>query len=127
MRKRFGKADAIFIGMLAAVCLLVFLIFFLPRGDASGWVIVTRDGEVIGRYRLNEEQTVEITDTSGRVSNVLVIADGRADITEADCPDKLCVHQKAIRRAGENLVCLPNRVVVTVESRKEAELDGIAQ
>lgn len=127
MRKRFGKADAIVIGALAAVCLLVFLLCFLPEGDASGWVIVTRDGEVIGRYRLNAEQTVEITDPSGRVSNVLVIADGRADITEADCPDKLCVRQKAIRRAGENLVCLPNRVVVTVESRKEAELDGIAQ
>lgn len=127
MRKRFGKADAIVIGVLAAVCLLVFLLCFLPEGDASGWVIVTRDGEVIGRYRLNAEQTVEITDPSGRVSNVLVIADGRADITEADCPDKLCVRQKAIRRAGENLVCLPNRVVVTVESRKEAELDGIAQ
>ncbi|MCH5334095.1 MAG: NusG domain II-containing protein [Agathobacter sp.] len=127
MRRRFGKADAIFIGALAVLCLLVFLLFFLPWRDASGWVVVTRDGEVIGRYRLDGDQTVEITDVSGKVSNVLVIADGRADMTEADCPDKLCVHQRAIRRAGENLVCLPNRVVVTVEGGKEDELDGIAQ
>ena len=127
MRRRFGKADAIFIGALAVLCLLVFLLFFLPWRDVSGWVVVTRDGEVIGRYRLDGDQTVEITDASGKVSNVLVIADGRADMTEADCPDKLCVHQRAIRRTGENLVCLPNRVVVTVEGGKEDELDGIAQ
>lgn len=124
MRRRFGRADLVLIGALAAVCLAVFSLFFL-RGEGAS-VVVTRDGEVIGRYRLGEDRTVEIADASGWVTNVLVIAGGRADMTEADCPDRLCVRQRAIHRAGESLVCLPNRVVVTVEGGKE-ELDGIAQ
>lgn len=124
MRRRFGRADVVLVGVLAAVCLAAFFLFFL-RGEGAS-VVVTRDGEVIGRYRLSENRTVEIADASGRVTNVLVIAGGRADMTEADCPDRLCVRQRAIQRAGESLVCLPNRVVVTVEGGKE-ELDGIAQ
>lgn len=124
MRRRFGRADVVLVGVFAAVCLAAFFLFFL-RGEGAS-VVVTRDGEVIGRYRLSEDRTVEIADASGRVTNVLVIAGGRADMTEADCPDRLCVRQRAIQRAGESLVCLPNRVVVTVEGGKE-ELDGIAQ
>lgn len=45
---------------------------------------------------------------------------------EADCPDKLCVHQGYISRVGEVLVCIPNKVVVEIKSDdSEKELDGI--
>ena len=50
----------------------------------------------------------------GKTTNLLVIKDGKADVTEADCPDKLCVHQKAISKTNETIVCLPNKVVVQV-------------
>ena len=43
----------------------------------------------------------------------------------ADCPDQLCVHQKAISRTGESIICLPNQVVVSVQGSKEGKLDGI--
>ena len=50
-----------------------------------------------------------------------------ADMKEADCPDKLCVHQKAISAENESIVCLPNRVVVTVTNSKKEGMDGFAQ
>jgi len=56
-----------------------------------------------------------------------VIRDGKADMKEADCPDKLCVHQKAISAENESIVCLPNRVVVTVTNSKKEGMDGFAQ
>lgn len=127
MRRRFTKTDLCFIAALAVVCLAVAVFFYARRGEESGWVVVTRGGEEYGRYLLAEKQTVEITDGSGEVTNVLVISEGSADMTEADCPDRLCVHQRAICRAGESIVCLPNQVVVTVESGEEGELDGFAQ
>lgn len=52
-------------------------------------------------------------------------------IAESDCPDKICVHSGALYAgdSGKSLVCLPNRVAVTLSSAKpgtESEVDGIA-
>ena len=37
-----------------------------------------------------------------------------ADVTDAGCPDKLCVRMGAVSRAGQSIVCLPGGIVVTV-------------
>ncbi|MEN2984045.1 MAG: NusG domain II-containing protein [Dictyoglomaceae bacterium] len=34
------------------------------------------------------------------------------------CPDKICIKQGWINKIGETIVCLPNRVVLRLESRK---------
>lgn len=86
-------------------------------------MVVTREGEVYGTYSLSQPQTVKIKNSKGKTTNVLVIRDGKADMKEADCPDKLCVHQKAISAENESIVRLPNRVVVTVTNSKK-EVDG---
>ena len=127
MHKRFGKNDFIFVGVLLIICIAVLLLFSLIEGEENGWVVVTKDGKEVGRYPLSVEQTIELKDVSGEVTNVLEITEECAKMNEVDCPDKLCVHQKAINRAGECIICLPNRVVVTVESEEEAEFDGISQ
>ena len=48
-------------------------------------------------------------------------------MVEADCPDKLCVHQKAISKNNETIICLPNKVVVQVTSGEESEFDSVAK
>ena len=53
------------------------------------------------------------------------IKDGEADMISADCPDKLCVHQKAISKDGESIICLPNQVVVEIESSESSEYDAV--
>ena len=122
VKKRIGKNDIIIIG-IAMVALTVFcVIFYLGHRQQGAEVVVTVDGTEYGRYSLEQEQTIDIGGT-----NELIIRDGRADMTWADCPDQLCVHQRAISRDGENLVCLPNEVVVTVISDEKADLDAVAQ
>lgn len=78
------------------------------RGMGS-YAVVTQDGKEYGRYSLEEKQEILINDT-----NLLKIENGVADMIEANCPDKLCVHQKAIQKKGETIVCLPNKVVVEI-------------
>ena len=107
------------------VGIAVLFAFSLHREKGSGWVIVTCDGEEYGRYCLKEDQTVEITDAKGQVTNVLVIAEGKADMAEADCPDKLCMKQKAISKNRENIICLPNNIVLQIANQDESELDAV--
>lgn len=48
------------------------------------------------------------------------------DMTDADCPDGLCVNQRPISSDGESIICLPNQVVVQIVSQDESELDAVA-
>lgn len=127
MRRRFGRNDGIFIGVLATICVIVFIVFSVMHRSQGSIIVITRNGELYGTYNLSQNQTIEIENTDHEVTNTLQIKDGVAKMIEADCPDKLCMHQKAISVSKENIVCLPNRIVVTVEADHNEGLDGFVQ
>ena len=81
---------------------------------------VSVDGQVFGVYSLHKDQEIKINDT-----NYLIIKDGVADMIEADCPDQICVNQKAVSKTGETIVCLPNKVIVDVKGVESGELDAV--
>lgn len=85
-------------------------------GETGNLVVVTVDGEVYGTYSLNEDRTVEIVSDNGY--NILVIKDGKAYVSEASCPDGVCSDHKPIRYIGATIVCLPNKVVVSIEQNE---------
>ncbi len=127
MNKRIGKNDLLLLGVLLCVCIAVLLVFSFGKGKTGATVVVTVDGKEYGRYDLAKEQKVPIYNDQGEVTNTLLIRDHKADMIDADCRDLLCVKQKAIDRSGETIVCLPNRVVVSVENDSQDALDGFAQ
>ena len=109
--------------------LLLFLLFLLCgalfairhfTASSKNSIKITVCGREQGIYDLSCDQIIRIGET-----NVCEIRDGQVRMIEADCPDQLCVHQKAISRTGESIICLPNQVVVSVQGSKESELDGI--
>ena len=91
---------------------------FAPKGDT---VTVWVNGEAYGSYPLNEANEIDINGT-----NTLVIADGSAYMSQASCPDKLCIHQGRISDASKSIVCLPNKIVVTV-NKPNKDVDAVAQ
>ena len=117
MRKRFGKNDCFFIGALFLISLIILGGVRLLSGRTGTMVTISRDGEIVSTYSLSQDQTIPIKNADGKVTNTLQIRDGKAKMLQADCPDGLCLHQRAISLENENIVCLPNRVVITVERR----------
>lgn len=109
------------------VCAVLLTVFFLFKGGSSGTtVIVTVSGEEYGRYSLLQEQVIQINDT-----NTLVIHEGTADMLFADCPDQVCVKHTPISNTNETIICLPNQVVVTIETllgkKEETEVDAVVK
>lgn len=125
MTKGLGKNDKLFLGMLVSLILGACFLSYLVFRDAGKTAEVTVDGNYYGSYEIKENQTIDII-IGERKANILSIKDGQADMTEADCPDKLCVHQKAISYQGESIVCLPNKVVVEIKGKERAPLDAVA-
>lgn len=93
--------------------------------DASnGTVAVYLEKEKIGEFPLKENKTLELQGADGGV-NQLIIEDGEAWIAQADCPDGLCIRQGRISRTGQSIVCLPHKLVITVEGGELPETDGV--
>ena len=47
-----------------------------------------------------------------------------AFLKEASCPDHLCINMGRIRKTGQSIICLPNKVTVEIRGKKESD-DGI--
>lgn len=110
--KKHNRNDIIFIVALLLIATFGALYLFVFR-DGGNTVKVTVDGKTYGVYSLNENITEDIHTGNGNL-NRLVIRDGKAYMETATCPDGICVSHKPIFRDGESIVCLPNKVVVTV-------------
>ena len=118
------KNDWILIAVLlvAAVAAYAGIRFYQKANTKEAVAVVTVDGVEYGRYPLDEERTERITLENGSY-NVLTIKDGYADMTEASCPDQICVNHNKISQKNETIVCLPDKVVVKIENGKKEEID----
>lgn len=123
MNRRFGKNDVIFISFLAVFCIAVCLWVYKGGAVEGSNIKITVDGKEYGIYSLLEEQTITIDE--GENLNIIEIKGGKAYMKEASCPDQLCVDQNEISFDKESIICLPNKVVITVISDVESDLDGI--
>ena len=96
-------------------------VFLRPQG-AGAVAVVTVDGVEQGRYALSEDCTVPIESGDGGY-NLLVIADGTARITQANCGDHTCVRTGAISLTGQSIICLPHKVVIRIEGGAAGDVD----
>ena len=109
------KRDIILIASILVVAIAFFLIVELTKEEGAG-VVVKVDGVEVAEYSLSKSGTYPLNGGT----NILVIEDGRAYLSNANCPDKLCVHQGKISRTGEVITCLPNKLTVTVFGAEES-------
>lgn len=120
--RKFRKKDLLILIIIAAVLVVFAAVFYTREKPEGGSVTVTVAGKEYGTYDLSKDQEIPIM-INGKETNHLIIKNGKADVTEADCPDQICVDQKAISKEGETIVCLPNKVVVEVKNAADAEFD----
>ena len=117
------KRDLILIGILLLTALILFLLFKdKQRNEPDAVAVVTVDGTEIARYHLSQDGTFVLNEGS----NTLVIENGEAWVSEANCPDKLCMGFGKISKNGEIIVCLPNRLIVMIEGGETSGIDAIA-
>lgn len=110
------KADFAVLG-LVLVLLLVWMGFTSGGEEVSIYI----DSEIYKTFPLSENNAVNIETGYGKTT--VVICDGNVFIKETDCPNKLC-QKGAISKAGQSIVCLPNRVSIVIEGKtKETEAD----
>lgn len=120
------RNDLILIGTLLGIALVLFLVmFFIKRNTVNGEAVVLIEGEEYGRYPLSKDCVVEIPGLLG--NNVLAIQEGKAHMSAAVCPDKICMDFGEIHYNTEMIVCRPGSIVVIIENGDASELDAVGQ
>ncbi|HEC97953.1 MAG TPA: NusG domain II-containing protein [Nitrospirae bacterium] len=110
--------------LLVALILLSVSGLFLVKGLAlsGNTASIEVNGKLLYRLSLNEDRTVEVHGPIG-ITRVEV-KQGKIRITDSPCPNKLCIRQGWIKRGA--IICLPNRVVVTIGGDDTGEVDAIS-
>ena len=112
--------------ILAAIALVAVSWIVMHRTPGT-LAVIHVDGKVIATVDLTsrEPQTLHIT---GVLGPMVIVADGKGSIrvTESTCPDQICVRTTPARSPGDQVICVPNHMVITVEG-KGTGIDALAQ
>lgn len=124
MGKWLKKRDIILIVSLLIVGIIALVIWHFVYSVDGKYVSIEQRDNLIGIYPLNVDKEIEI-EHRGEVVNKIIIEDGYCYMEEAECPDHLCIKQGKVNKSGQTIVCLPNRVVVTVVDSNNSDYDSI--
>ena len=111
------KKTKIWILALGLCCLAGLLLWLALSTLGGGTVaVISVDGaeyERIDLSKVTESYDIEIDTRYGH--NTVHVEPGRISVSDADCPDGICVAQGAIDRGGVPIICMPHRLVIQIE------------
>lgn len=110
-------------------CILILIVVLLAGGfwfvqyinsmQAEAVLRIYQNGELRGEYDLSQPKTLPVKEEDYGY-NLVMIEDGTVRITDADCPDQLCMKQRSISKNGESIICLPHKLVYRSMRRRKA-------
>lgn len=109
------NAKIILIALLAAAVLSAGFLLLQQKQTSSPVARITRDGELIREIPLDEVEesySFVVEDEAG--SNTILVEPGRIRVSEADCPDQVCVNQGFISDGTVPVVCLPHKLMIEI-------------
>ena len=113
------KADIVLIVLLFVLSLLPLVKFGQP--EPACYAEIRQAGKVIERIQLTGHTGVtELTlpyETDGQEKhNHIRIENEHISVTDADCPDKICIQTGTISAPGEIIACLPHQLIIEIKS-----------
>lgn len=105
---------AVIILILATAAAAYFLWGIFSAGNVRA--VIVCGGEPVAEISLGQDGEYSFPEAGNMV---FTVRDGKISVTESNCHDKICMRTGSISRAGEAIICVPNRTAVTVESGSE--------
>ncbi len=107
------KHDALF-GVILLLCILLsagglWLWRTTHRTDGDCVAVITVGGEEYARIPLDADNVLTLP-----TGHELLVRGGEISVTAAPCPDGICVNTSAADSPGESIVCLPEKVIITI-------------
>jgi hypothetical protein len=127
---RINKKSSIY-GWCILIIVLVISLIFIYNNEAKSeksikTAFVYSDDKLIKKIRLDKvSKTYSFKVESESGYNIVEVRKDSIGIKSADCPDKLCVEIGFIRNGSKPLVCLPNKLVIKIETSDKDVEDAV--
>lgn len=95
------------------------------KGDLTA--IINKDNNVIRTIDLSLLTKTETITVQGKYKATIIAQKDRIRVLDSTCPDKICVKSGWLTKPGDSSVCVPNRLIVSIKSRDNSEVDTIAK
>lgn len=116
-------------GVVALAVVAAAILLFFQLRPAEGNFLTARivlDGELVAEYELNSlTQPVTLTLDNAPYPLTIELEPGRVRIAESHCPGQDCVHTGWAARAGAEIICLPNRLVISLTGSDTPDFDAV--
>ena len=101
-----------FIIIFAVLAIIsVFIIFIASKQN-----VPIKTAEIVQNGKVIE--TIDLNDVNGGFNTVHIEKD-EISISDANCPDRLCVKQGKIKNSVYPIVCLPHKLVVKIKTEND--------
>ena len=115
------RLDIIVISVILFLSVLLLFVVIMTKKEGSV-AVVEINGVAAGEYPLSENGEFNLNGGT----NVLVIENGVAYLNYSNCPDHTCEKTGKIKYIGQTIICLPNRVSITIKGDSEGGVDLIS-
>ncbi|MGM0442272.1 MAG: NusG domain II-containing protein [Elusimicrobiota bacterium] len=118
------KRDILLSAVLLVAAGVIYLININTVNKSPDNFVINLRGESIYNGELGKDQTVKVI--GGGIYWLLKIEDNSIRATESGCPKKICIKQGPAYNSGQTLVCVPQKLTLTVKERK-SRIDAISR
>lgn len=109
-------ATAAAVIFVLSLVLMAGMLYQSKKGQAGRTVMTIQEGEVLYTFDPERMQDQEIVITApGGGTNTITIREGEVCVSQADCPDQICVKSGMLRPEGLPIVCLPHHLMIQFE------------
>ena len=118
------KTKVIVLLLIAAVAVSAAVLLLRGGSAPSPVARITRDGVLLEEIDLETvDQPRSFTLEGGSGTNSVQVERGRIRVSEADCPDQVCVNRGWISDGTVPIICLPHKLMIEIVGG-EGALDG---
>ena len=110
----FKKGDFLIFGLIIVVVITAAIGFYRTPLAAST-VTIYVDSREYATYTISEGYEKEIIVKTDYGYNQVTLDSGTVAISDSDCPNYDCVQMGTISQAGDMLICLPHKLMITLE------------
>lgn len=125
---KFKKGDIIIVVILIVAAISWYGVNMLNESKDERQIVIEVNGQEYQSIPMDKgmkPQDIHIELENGKYIDFRIDENG-AYVTDVICPDKVCQKTGVVDKVGQNIVCLPNKVIAYVEGKAEVEIDGVS-
>lgn len=121
------KWDYILIVFLIAISLTPYIFLRTSTGSSENvYAEISIDNEVVQKINISDPRNLNKSfkfETDHGYNTLLVTNEG-ISVSDADCPDQICVRAKPIKKSNRVIACLPNKLIVKIIGEEQPTTDN---